>query len=104
VIGADGFCLRGPFSSSPTVVMTVQPMAFAIMIASRADSGAAGLHQDRFAAFELGVCQTACARTVENPIGAQAASRIFTPFGTGIVRRAGKVQPGRAQIHPHGSP
>ena len=63
----------------------------------RADAGAAGMHQDGLARLELGVVEQHVLRRCEKAIGAQAASRMAMPAGTGITRRAGRLISSRAK-------
>ena len=76
------------FSSSPTVVITVQPIAFAIWIAAVPMPEPPACTRIVSPGSSLALSNSMCC-TVENAIGAQAASRNDTPAGTEIVSRAG---------------
>jgi len=90
---------------SPTVVMTVQPIRLRHLDRGAADAGAAGVHQDGLSGLQLWHCRTACSSTdIANAIGAQAASRIDTPAGTGTTRRASILTSSRGESNRRGIP
>ena len=82
--------------SSPTVVMTVQPIALAIMIATVPMPEPPACTSTVSPGCSLALSNSMCC-TVENAIGAQAASRALTPSGTGITSRSGRLISSRAK-------
>jgi hypothetical protein len=74
--------------SSPTVVMTVQPIFLAIMMATVPMPEPPAWTRMVSPGCSLALSNSMCC-TVEKAIGAQAASRKLMPSGTGITRRAG---------------
>ena len=83
-------------SSSPTVVMTVQPMAFAILIATEPMPEPAACTRMVSPGLSLALSNSMCS-VVPKAIGAQAASRSETPSGTGTTSRAGMLIRSRAK-------
>src|SRR6185437_11336363 len=83
-------------ASSPTVVMTVQPMAFAILIATDPMPEPAACTRIVSPGFSLALSNSMCS-VVPKAIGAQAASRSETTSGTGTTRRAGMLIRSRAK-------
>src|SRR5438874_5694568 len=83
-------------ASSPTVVMTVDPIAFAILIAAVPMPEPPAWTSTVSPGASFALSNSMCC-TVENAIGVQAASRKETPAGTGIARRAGKLRRSRAK-------
>ncbi len=77
-------------ASSPTVVMTVQPIAFAILIATVPMPEPPACTRMVSPGSSLALSNSMCC-TVEKAIGAQAASRMATPGGTGMTSRAGML-------------
>ena len=70
--------------------MTVQPIAFAILIAAVPMPEPPACTRMVSPGWSLALSNSMCS-TVENAIGAQAASRMATPFGTGMTSRAGML-------------
>ena len=83
-------------ASSPTVVITVQPIAFAILIATVPMPEPPACTSTVSPGSSLALSNSMCC-TVENAIGAQAASRMAMPGGTGMTSRAGMLISSRAK-------
>src|SRR5215470_1260591 len=84
------------FASSPTVVITVQPIALAIIIATVPMPEPPACTRMVSPGSSLALSNSMCS-TVENAIGAQAASRSETPAGTGMTSRASMLMRSRAK-------
>ncbi len=76
--------------------MTVQPIAFAILIAAVPMPEPPACTRMVSPGSSLALSNSMCS-TVENAIGAQAASIMLTPFGTGMTSRAGMLSRSRAK-------
>ena len=81
---------------APIAFATVQPMAFAILIATEPMPEPAACTRMVSPGLSLALSNSMCS-VVPKAIGAQAASRSDTPSGTGITRRAGRLINSRAK-------
>src|SRR5262249_46576269 len=81
------------------VVMTVQPIALAILMATEPMPEPPACTRMLSPGSSLALSNSMCC-TVAKAIGAHAASRKFTPAGTGTTSRAGMLRRSRADPAP----